>query len=307
MPNTLAHLGAQALVSRAIIRDAEHKWIYLGCVLPDVPWMTQRVLRASIPGLDPYDLRLYAIAQSSLVVSLVLAGALAAVSETTRRVLAILTLNCLLHLLLDALQTKWANGVHLFAPFSWHIWNAGLFWPESTPAYALSGFGLVYVAWAARRASVDSTGFATRSTRRAVLAGTLLLLYLALPLAFAPAVERSDSHSVKTLRDRPARVGREVAFDRVLYTQSKEGPLLRSFAGEGLKVLDADVQGSAQVSVRGLFVDSHTVRAHELHVHRPRLRDLATLLGLGLVATVWAASIRRSSSPGRRAAGTRRQ
>jgi membrane-bound metal-dependent hydrolase YbcI (DUF457 family) len=291
MPNTLAHLGAQALVSRRIIPEAEHKWIYLGCLIPDLPWIAQRSLRVLVPSIDLYDLRLYAIAQSSLAVSLLLAGAFAAISRAPRRILAILALNSTLHLLLDALQTKWGSGVHLFAPFSWRLWNLGLFWPESVPTYALTGLGLVYVLWTARRPSPRATGFAFRSAPRIALAGSLLILYLVLPLALAPAVERSDSHFVQTLRNGEARAGREVEFDRDLYTYHEQRAVLRTFAGERLKVRGSDLQQTARVSVRAVFVDANTVRLYELHLHRVLIRDLASFLGLALVASVWGVSL----------------
>ena len=77
MPNTLAHFGIQGVATRLVVRDADPKWIFLGGVLPDVPWILNRGLPALVPGVDRIDLRLYAVLQSSLAGSLVLAGAVA--------------------------------------------------------------------------------------------------------------------------------------------------------------------------------------------------------------------------------------
>ena len=72
--------------------------------------------------------------------------ALATISKHFWRTLIILSINSLLHLLLDATQIKWANGVHFFAPFNWQLANFNLFWPESIPTYILTFFGLIYFA-----------------------------------------------------------------------------------------------------------------------------------------------------------------
>ena len=51
MPNTLAHLGVQALVTRTLLPRAELRWIALGCVIPDLPWIAQRALRTLFDGV----------------------------------------------------------------------------------------------------------------------------------------------------------------------------------------------------------------------------------------------------------------
>jgi hypothetical protein len=75
---------------------------------------------------------------------LILSFALAALAKRFRKVFIILVINSLLHLFLDALQTKFANGVQFFVPFSWKMTNLELFWPESLPTYLLTAFGLIY-------------------------------------------------------------------------------------------------------------------------------------------------------------------
>ncbi len=70
MPNTLAHLGVQTLWSKAILPRADFKWISLGCILPDLPWIVQRIVTLGLPGVNPVELRLYWIVQASLGFSL---------------------------------------------------------------------------------------------------------------------------------------------------------------------------------------------------------------------------------------------
>jgi len=101
MPNTLAHIGLQGPLTRLLVRGADVKWVFLGLIIPDLPWIAFRVLKATVP-VDPYALRLYAIGQSSLVCCILLSGAVAALCERPRLIFVVLSLNSVVHLLLDA-------------------------------------------------------------------------------------------------------------------------------------------------------------------------------------------------------------
>ncbi len=287
MPNTLAHFGIQGVVSGALFRNADAKWVFLGCVIPDVPWILQRVVRTVVNGVDPYDLRLYAIAQASFVGCLFLCGVFSAVSDKPRKVFTILTLNVLLHLLLDALQTKWANGVHLFAPVSWELVNFGLFWPESLVTYLLTAFGLGYVAWVWRDTIVQPPALSAPSLRKGLLVLSLLVVYFALPMALLNGPEAADNHFVQTLREREARTGRFVEFDRNLYLKQPARDVLRTLAGEERRVLGHHLDHSAMVSIQARFIDPQTIEISELHEHARWFRDGATYTGLVLLSTLW--------------------
>lgn len=299
MPNTLGHLCVQGWVTRAMIRGADLKWICLGAVIPDAPWILHRVLRRMLPDLSPYDLRLYAMAQSSLLLCLVLSSALAATSSRPWTVLRILALGSTVHLLLDACQTKWANGVHLFAPFSWRLDNLGWFWPESVTTVALTAAGLVWIAWARARAPGQPVGLGRGGPTRWLATG-LLAIWLALPLALMSGPEAADNHSVHVLRDRQGRPGRTVAFDRAAYLPREGQGVLRTFAGEELTLSGWRHDQPAMISVRGRFTDETSLEVDEVHLHWPLFRDLAAYAGLAAVAGIWLLNARRrdGSSPG---------
>lgn len=294
MPNTLAHLGVQGPASRIAIPGADLKWVFAGCVVPDLPWIARRVVHA-LPAVEvsPYDLRLYAIAQSSLLMCLILSAGLAAFSQFAGRVFAILALNALLHLLLDATETKWGNGVHLFAPFSWRIDNFGLYWPEDATALAITGLGLVFFGYAWWRLPPrPALDLAWPRGRRAAVAAVALLAYILLPPVFFPALLAADTHSVATLVAPEERPGRPVAFDRVLYVPRPDGDaLIVTWAGEELAVAERPLDRSTTVSVRGRFLDETTVEIRELHAHWAGLRDLASYVGLLLVLAWWLRSL----------------
>lgn len=289
MPNTLAHIGAQALITRGLIARADLAWIWAGCILPDLPWILQRVLKALPVAVSPIDLRLYAVAQSSLALSLVAAAGFAMLAPRARQVLAILALGCLLHLLLDATQTKWANGVVLFAPADWSVLNFGLYWPENWPSHALSLLGLGYVAWAAWRIGPGALHLPPLPAWRVAAAAGLFGLYALGPLQLMPAAEAADVHHAGTLRDVAARPGREIGFDRADLCRAADGTArLSVWTGETLEVTGLPIPGATgEVSIRGRFIDADRVELTAFHLHPAGRRDRLTMLGLGLIAVWW--------------------
>ena len=76
MPNTLAHLGINGLITRKLIKQSDLLLIYLGTLIPDFPWIIQRTVLALIPNINPYDLRLYCVILASLFFSILLSAAI---------------------------------------------------------------------------------------------------------------------------------------------------------------------------------------------------------------------------------------
>lgn len=294
MPNTLAHAGVQGLLSRFGIRGADLKWIYLGCVIPDVPWILQRIAWLAIPGIDPFALRAYVVVQASIFSCLILCATVAAVVESPWRTFGILGLNAVLHLLLDAVQTKWANGVHFLAPFSWELTNWGLFWPESGITYVLTGLGLVYIVVYWRR-STNAEVKVKLSARRFTAAGALAIAYVVLPCLLIQKPVEANNHYLRTLAAE-SRSGQYVEFDRVGYVSTPQGGALEYWGRERLFVEVLDVEAPATVSVRGVFTAEHRIRTIDYHVHADGLRDAASYLGLTLIMVIWIVAWRRNAS-----------
>jgi len=291
LPNTLAHLGLQGLATRGVVRNADPRWIFLGAIIPDFPAIMKRVVTAIVPGVNPLDLRAYSIAQSSLMSCLLLAAALAGFSEKPKRAFVILALNSVLHLLLDAIQIKWGNGVNLIAPLSWEPLNFGLFWPDSWPTYVITVWGLVYVVAISRRFKGIGVGLRWPQGRAAMLVTVLLGVYLAFPFSQFSAIEAADAHSIATIRS-PCE-GCDVAFDRVYYSRAVDGDVLRTWANREHLVRGEQLDHSATVSVRGVFQDSSAIFIEDLHEHTGLPRDLASYMGLVLVLWVWGRAVRK--------------
>lgn len=297
MPNTLAHIGAQGLVTRAGMQNADPKWIYLGCVIPDVPWILQRVMYLTAPGIDPYTLRAYVIVQASLFSSILLCAALALFANRFWETFSILGLNAVLHLLLDACQTKWANGVHFLAPLSWELTNWGWFWPEGLTTYLLTGLGLVYFFWYGRLSLKQGLGFGELNLLRVAGIGGLVIGYFAIPFLLLQGPKEADSHYLKTLNMAQGRTGHYVELDRARYVKTQEGRFLSYYGGtDQVRVEPLKLKPPVTVSVRGIFVSENKIRVIDHHVHPGGVRDYASYLGLGLILAVWIAAWRRDTS-----------
>ena len=193
MPNTLVHLGVQSVSTKALFKEADFKWIAIGCIIPDVPWIIKRIIILSGLGIDFYDLTQYTIVQASLLFSLILCGTIALVCASPYRIFLILAFNAFIHLMLDAMQIKWANGVHFLAPFSWEMTNFNLLWPESGITYAFTAAGLaalVYFGVKDRNTNI----VLTRKRFNYVTVVVLLTVYFVLPFWLRYGPDRADNH-----------------------------------------------------------------------------------------------------------------
>jgi len=297
VPNTLVHFAAQGAASHALWRRLDPRFVYLGCLLPDVPWILRRaVVGLGLPA-DVFDLRLYTMGLASLAVTLLLAAAIAVLTSAPRRVLAVLGVNALLHLLLDATEVKFGNGVHLLAPVSWRMTSFDLVPGESPLYFALGLAGALLVAWEIARRSASTTHFDLRP-RRLAAAAALAVAYLVAPLPFLGAIEASGSYSVKTLREAAARPGRSVGLDRTGFRATPAGGVLQLWTGERVRATGPLPTHDATVSLYGTFLEPDVLRVDRLVEHRQN-RDWASYLGLVLLAGVfWRGTVGPRTLPG---------
>ena len=298
MPNTLVHLGVQGITSKGVFRKPDLKWVFLGLIIPDVPWILQRAIRFMPLAPDPYSLKLYGVVQSSFAFCVLLAASLAALSAAFWKTWALLSFNAWLHLLLDALEQKGGNGVFFFAPFSWRMSDWDWLPPEGWVIILLTGFGLAFGLWSWRRQAHPPPADSSRNKRPgfAAAAGGILA-YALLPLALLGGPLEADAFSIRTLKDLPGRPGRTAAFDRAVFLP-EDGGRLRLFSGEILRVEDILLDRQRQVTVSGVFLEQDLFRADRWAAHTPRFRDAATGLGLAFGAALWLhAGVRRARRP----------
>ncbi len=283
MPNTLVHLGVQSVSTKALFRDADFKWIAIGCIIPDVPWIIQRIILIAQIGINPFDLRQYVIVQASLFCCFILCGFMALFAVSSARIFLLLATNSLIHLLLDAMQIKWANGVHFFAPFSWQLVSFDFVWPEHGISYVLTAAGFIALVYFGIR-DWKKNVILTLNRSKYVVAVMLLAIYFVLPfwLSFGP--DQADNHFIATLRNVEERSGRYLELDRSRYRSSDN--TVEIFSGERLKVTGNHPSKDSILSVKGYFSNDNTVHVSSFHIHSP-LRDTSSKIALAGVMLIW--------------------
>jgi hypothetical protein len=280
------------------------RWLYLGCLVPDVPWIVRRVVVGLGLPVDRLDLQVYSTGQASLAGALLLCAACAALARTPVRVLSVLSANAGLHLLLDACEVKWGNGVHLLAPFSWRLTRFDLVAHESLTNALLTLTGLLLIGWELRR-SPPSTTASTLTPARLWVAGLLGLAYLAAPIAVRDQVEASGGGPVATLRDVAGRPGRTLELDRVRYLHSPgTGGRIRLWTGELVATTGLELDHDARVSLRGVFLSPGELRIDALVEHELN-RDWPSYAGLLLIAALWGRRLRHRAQNEPKATRTR--
>ncbi|MBI9071774.1 MAG: hypothetical protein JEY94_09260 [Melioribacteraceae bacterium] len=283
MPNTIAHIGLHGITSRALIKNSDFKWIYLACLIPDIPWILQRLL-ITFSGFNPFDIRIYTMIQASLFLCLTLSALFSFFSSNSKKTFAILVLGSLLHLLLDAAQYKWANGVHLFAPFSWELTNYGFFWPNDFVTVSLTLFGLGYYIFYWKKYKLyEFDLFITKKKIQGII--FFAVLYLTLPLFFMNSPIEADNHFIKTFLEKENRVGKYIEIDRCGYNPVTN--TLINFTNEDFIAEGLDLKEYTSLSIKGFFVDSHTIKILEYHVNNQMLRDFSSILGILLLILIW--------------------
>ncbi len=288
MPNTLAHIGFQTLFLKAITKGLDIRWILLGCIIPDLPWIIQRLVKSAIPAVDQLELRSYVVVQSSLLFCIIASLGFALLAQRIPRTFAMLGLGCLLHLLLDASQTKWANGVHLWAPWDWSLLNFGWYWPESWVTYTLTalGLGVSLLYW---RSALQTPLLLVLNGPRLLLASVCCVAYLVFPVYFSDAVYAANNHYIGTL-SLADRKGQYLEFDRKSYQVNSAGEGVVDLFGEqiivrGVSALEHDLSGKA------VFENNNTLLVSHYHMHPAGVRDAFSLIGLCFILSAFVGGI----------------
>jgi hypothetical protein len=209
-------------------------------------------------------------------------------TRTPGRIFFILSLNSLFHLLIDATEIKWANGVQLLVPFSWSLQRVDWFVLEHPIYYVATGAGLAFLGCHWRTIVALDLQLIRPSLRRVLVMGGLVLVYAVAPLFFIAPALRADNHFCQTLMNTTERPGKKIEIDRGRF--SKEDATLRVFTGESFAVVGQHPPTSGHLSIQGFFRDPHTIEITAWNTHTS-YRDKATVLGILLTVAIWIHSL----------------
>ena len=290
MPNTLTHIAVQGFAAQGMRKSLDPKLVYIGLLIPDLPFILRRLVLFSYPEINEYDLALYSIIQSTLIFSLILSLALSLLTSEIRKTFVILSINAFAHLVIDATQIKWGNGVHLIAPLDWQPINFGFYWPESILIKISYLLGLAYIFMNWRKAVLTPIPFKMAFSMPKAIAALLLCFYLFIPPLIFNLPEESGSHFIQTLRNKEKRRGRAIEIDRASYRPEVLGGRI-IVANEEIKVSNNAPANSGVISLKGTFTDTQTIEINEWHMHSNWLRDSSSHLALVLIASSWLVAI----------------
>jgi hypothetical protein len=282
MPNTLAHIGIQAIVPGMLAGNRyPADLVFLGCIIPDLPWIMRRVIQAASIVTDEYLLFAYASSLSSLASCLTLALAVAMIYRKTMFAWIIIGTGCLVHLVLDALQIKWGNGVLFLAPFDWRLTSIGVIWPDHFTNYVATLAGLGVVIWFIRRFGLSPMRLPIKPGRMLAV-GMLLILYFLAPAATVDASISNDNHYLSTLRNQASRPGKLVEIDRNPVYFQDDTWVVELFTGERIRLANFAPDSSGLYSLRGQFNSSDELLVHDWH-RGSQYRDTASIAGIFLI------------------------
>ena len=284
MPNTLVHIGLQGILSRQLFKPAAVLWIYLGLLIPDIPWILQRIIRMAAPAVDLLMLRSYSVVQATLFGSLILAFTLAFFAKQQWKVFSILGFNAAVHLVIDAGQLKYANGVHFLAPFSWEMSNWGFFAIESIVTYILTGFGLVYLFWSWRSVKPITEQLHQFNWARISLISLFGISYFLIPFFFIEKPVEANNHYLKTLIQEEERIGKPIELDRATFKTSGDDKMIKpGHSSEWFYVEGLPVETEESISIKGHFTGRNIIQVSQYKVHTDWFRDMASYAGLILI------------------------
>ncbi|MBU2676967.1 MAG: hypothetical protein KJP16_07765 [Gammaproteobacteria bacterium] len=263
--------------------------IFAGCVIPDFPWIVQRLIDATGISLEPISSYAYSIAQASLFVCFFACMAFGFLFTNCRLVAVFAFLSCSTHLLLDSLQDKWGNGVHLLAPFNWEVFSLGVFHIDSSLIYGLSFAGIIPFFFISK-ARQDARSLCLNRVRLAAC-GACLLVYLLVPFFLTSDVIASDSRYLQTLENIDERPGKLLELDRETARVEGDTWYTTTHVGEDLSIVNPDVEMKSgdTYSFRAEFVDERRIRLIDWKRHS-QMRDVASIIGL-LAIGCWMAMV----------------
>ncbi len=292
MPNTLAHIGAQLPATQWIFRKADPRWAALGLLIPDLPWIFQRIIHIVAQDAPVIDVRAYVVVMSTPIFCLILSGAIALLFKGSRWVFFFLSINCIAHELLDAIQEKGGVGVPFFGPVHWQSYSWPVFPMDGWISTLLTVLGAITLIWViVGKLKFPGIAFQENLTKaRLWISTVLLMVYTIGPWFFMQAAIDGNVHDLKVWSGTIPRTGMQIHFDRANFHPGKEGlagGITDNFNSEPIRIEGIESDVPVLISTIATFKNETTLVAGDYVVHPKGKRFWYTIAGLIGVGTLW--------------------
>jgi hypothetical protein len=278
MPNTLAHIGAQLPITRILFKKTDPRWICLGLLIPDIPWILQRLLLALPPGIQPYEIRAYVVLLSSPVMCALVSGAIAVLFEEKRSIFWTLFLGSLFHLLLDGAQEKGGMGILMLFPFSWKAFSYPVFSMDGWLSLSMTVVGLVVTLTVLiRNPLYPRFSRWTLSAKTITVAALLTLTYALVPALLIDSTIRANVHDTGIISGILNRTGQTIHFDRATYLPGDPPMIKNSTMPQAVEVTDLNLHEKTLVSGTARFVTEDRIDMHDAVIH-PQVSTVCRIL-----------------------------
>jgi hypothetical protein len=286
LPSLMVHYGTTLLAGWPVRHQSVTTALLLGATWPDVPWMALRVLDLWSPDELRIPLRLYAQAFHTPLMCL-WGGLIFACFMQRPRPQALAFIGAAwFHLVLDAFQTRYGNGVALLYPFSWRVYDFELFWPDGTIGLILLAMSTAVVLHAFWK-GLEPLHLRRPSWLRVT---ALTLGYLLMPLATWHAAFDANVFNALFIYFPSALEGKEVGFERNALVSSKP-PRLRTWYDHHLALdqVPDEARPGDVVSLRGTYGEGQ-LKVRQFHIHSLDLHSTPSIVAfVMLVLAFWRA------------------
>ena len=294
MPNTLAHIGAQLPLTRAVFKNVDPRWVAFGLLIPDLPWIFQRLIHMTLPHAPVIDVRAYMVVMSTPLFCLLLSAGISLLVQNSAIVFGILTLESLLHEFLDCFQQKGGVGIPFFGPFDWSSYSWPIFPMDGwiSTLLTIAGILSLTLVFSGKTRYPGPVLFESRGLAWRISISIMFLgIYSIGPLLFAEAAIQGNVHDLAVWRGDIPRSGMQIHFDRANYTPgpvSGEGGITDDFNQVPIRILGINESKPVLVSTIATFSDPNTLTVEDYVVHPPGRRFWYTIAGLLGVLAIWA-------------------
>lgn len=287
MPNTLAHLAIQIPAGRALGQQTLIL-VCMGLMIPDLPWILQRVLLYVDGSFSALHIRSYCLALSTPALCLLLSWGISLLFRNPVRTLTVLFSQCLLHFFLDGLEQKGGIGILWFAPLNWASFSFEILSMDGVFVRGLSILGIVLGLILIFRRSNQNKDLFRLNRVRMIGSSALLMIYLLVPLALMDTIIEKDVHHFRSWAMPSTREDNSISFDRAVLVPGCPTYIKNDLTPEPVVLKGFKSEEPGLIIGRGMFASENELILKDYTIIDRNERSVATFVGIVMVMAILA-------------------